>query len=53
MALLREPVAPERLAGLGIRSPQALFAGGIFFAEIEPEIRPYCIDVFEEVKAGF
>ena len=46
-------MAPERLAELGISSPAALFAEGIFFAEIEPDIRQRYIDAFEEVKAGF
>lgn len=47
-----ELVAPERLAELGISSPAALFSEGIFFAEIEPDIRERYIATFEEVKAG-
>ncbi len=48
-----ELVAPERLVELGISSPAALFADGIFFAEIDPDVRQRYIDAFEEVKAGF
>jgi spermidine/putrescine transport system substrate-binding protein len=46
-------VAPARLDELGIGSPEALFADGIFFAEIDPDVRERYITVFEEVKAGF
>jgi len=48
-----ELVSPERLAELGIASPAALFSDGIFFAEIDPEVRERYIAMFEEVKAGF
>ena len=46
-------VAPERLDELGLSSPEALFAAGIFFEDIPPERREKYIEMFEEVKAGF
>lgn len=46
-------VAPERLDELGLSSPEALFAQGIFFEDIPPERREKYIEMFEEVKAGF
>lgn len=46
-------VTPGRLAELGISSPEALFAQGIFFEPIPPERREKYITMFEEVKAGF
>jgi spermidine/putrescine transport system substrate-binding protein len=45
-------VEPERLAELGISSPEALFKQGIFFQPIEPATREKYIAMFEEVKAG-
>ncbi len=45
-------VSKDRLAELGISSPEALFAQGIFFQEIPPKIREKYIQMFEEVKAG-
>ena len=46
-------VSGERLAELGISSPEALFKQGVFFQAIPPEIREKYIAMFEEVKAGF
>ncbi len=46
-------VGEERLDELGISSPEALFAQGIFFEEIPPETLKKYITMFEEVKAGF
>ncbi len=48
-----ELVSAERLAALGLSSPKALFAQGLFFDQIAPEIREKLITMFEEVKAGF
>jgi spermidine/putrescine transport system substrate-binding protein len=45
-------VSIERLEELGISSPEALFAQGIFFEEINPAVREKYISMFEEVKAG-
>lgn len=45
-------VDKERLVELGISSPQALFAQGVFFQEIPPTKREKYIQMFEEVKAG-
>lgn len=45
-------VSKERLVELGISSPKDLFAQGVFFQEIPPEIRQKYIEMFEEVKAG-
>lgn len=45
-------VSDKRLAELGISSPEALFAQGVFFQDIPPEIRQKYITMFEEVKAG-
>ena len=48
-----ELVSQERLDELGIGSPETLFAEGLFFTEIDPEVRERYIAMFEEVKAGF
>ena len=45
-------VSPDRLAELGISSPEALFAQGIFFQPIPPERREKYIAMFDDVKAG-
>ncbi|MSP83113.1 MAG: extracellular solute-binding protein [Alphaproteobacteria bacterium] len=45
-------VDPARLVELGIGNPGDLFTQGIFFDEIEPELREKYITMFEEVKAG-
>jgi spermidine/putrescine transport system substrate-binding protein len=47
-----ETVPVERLEELGISSPTALFAQGIFFEEIEPSLKEKYIAMFEAVKAG-
>mgnify|MGYP000193043700 CR=1 FL=1 len=47
-----ERVSPERLAELGISSPTALFAQGVFLSEVPPETREKYITMFEGVKAG-
>ena len=46
-------VSDERLAELGISSPEVLFAQGVFLQYIPPEAREKYITMFEEVKAGF
>ena len=47
-----EKVSPERLDELGISSPTALFAQGVFLSEVPPETREKYITMFEGVKAG-
>jgi spermidine/putrescine transport system substrate-binding protein len=47
-----EAVSPERLDELGISSPTALFAQGVFLSEVPPETREKYIAMFEGVKAG-
>jgi spermidine/putrescine transport system substrate-binding protein len=47
-----EAVPLKRLEELGISSPTALFAQGVFIAEIEPSLREKYIAMFEQVKAG-
>ena len=46
-------MSAERLAELGISSPETLFAQGVFLQYIPPEAREKYITMFEEVKAGF
>jgi len=45
-------VSTERLEELGISSPEALFAQGVFFEPIPPERREKYIGMFDDVKAG-
>ncbi len=47
-----DAVPAARLEELGISSPTALFAQGVFFEEIEPTLREKYIAMFEGVKAG-
>ncbi|WP_119458416.1 extracellular solute-binding protein [Rhodospirillaceae bacterium SYSU D60014] len=47
-----ELVSAERLDELGISSPEALFAQGVFFQPIEPALREKYVTMFERVKAG-
>ena len=47
-----ELVSAERLDELGISSPAALFAQGVFFEPIEPKRREKYVAMFEQVKAG-
>ncbi len=47
-----QEVSPEKLTELGIMSPDALFSQGIFFAEMDNDVRERYIAAFEEVKAG-
>ena len=45
-------VAPERLAELGLSTPDELIDAGIFFKALDPAIEEKYIRLFEEVKAG-
>jgi spermidine/putrescine-binding protein len=45
-------VSKDRLTELGISNPEALFAQGVFFDQIDPSIREKLITMFEEIKAG-
>lgn len=45
-------VSDGRLAELEISTPEALFAQGVFFQDIAPDVRQKYIAMFEEVKAG-
>jgi spermidine/putrescine-binding protein len=47
-----ELVDEATLEGLGIRQPQDLFKSGIFFAEMDNDVRQKYIAMFEQVKAG-
>lgn len=46
-------VPPEKLAELGLSTPEDLLGNGIFFQALKPEIEEKYIRLFEEVKAGF
>ncbi len=45
-------VAPEKLAELGLSTPDELIDAGIFFKALDPAIEEKYIRLFEEVKAG-
>lgn len=45
-------VGKQRLDELGISSPAALFAQGIFFQAIDPKRREKYVSMFNDVKAG-
>ena len=47
-----ELVSKTRLDELGISSPDALFAQGVFLQPIEPVLREKYVAMFERVKAG-
>jgi spermidine/putrescine-binding protein len=47
-----EQVDEATLEGLGIRQPEDLFKTGIFFAEMDNDVRQKYIAMFEQVKAG-
>lgn len=47
-----EEVPQARLQELGIMSPDELFSSGIFFAEMDNDVRERYIAAFERVKAG-
>jgi spermidine/putrescine-binding protein len=47
-----EQIPPEKLKELSIKSPQELFGTGIFFDEMDNDVREKYIAMFEQVKAG-
>ena len=47
---LVDPAIAERL---GISDPASLFANGIFFRPIDPELDEKYVKLFEEILAGF
>jgi spermidine/putrescine transport system substrate-binding protein len=47
-----DEVPQAKLQELGIMSPDALFSQGIFFAEMDNDVRERYIATFEQVKAG-
>ena len=47
-----EMVTPERLAEIGIPSPDVILSKGVFLQEMDPAMRQKYIEMYEAVKAG-